>query len=105
MEKDSNMRKATRNARVTGPRKTKNMKVTKNRLYRKLTDKNSFFVRTTAGTQAGIMAATLGNKKGGFVEILLPSTTIEGRKRTVKVYLSGRQARVLFDTLSKHYGA
>lgn len=97
-----NMRKMKKMP-TTGVRRIKNVKVTRNRLWRKLDDKNSFFVRTTAGTQAGVLAATYGNKKGGFVAILLPSTTIEGRQRTVKVCLSGRQAKVLFDTLAKHY--
>jgi len=78
--------------------------ITKSKLYDKLADKATFAVRTTHSTAAGVRVESHGTKKGSSVEVLLPSTTITGGKRVVKVEMSGRQARALYETLSKHFG-
>lgn len=79
-------------------------RTTKSKLYNRLaTTKNVFHVRTTPDTQAGIRVESKGAKKRSTVELLLPSTTLDGNRRMVKVQLTGRQAKALFDTLYRHY--
>jgi len=83
----------------------RNKRTTTSKLYSRLSNnENIFQVRTTPGsTQAGVRVATRGVHKGSTVEILLPSTTVDGRDRTVMVGLTGRQARAIYETLARHY--
>lgn len=85
--------------------KTRNRKTTtKSRYYNKFADqKNTFSVRTTQSTKAAILVDSGGNKKATTVEVILPSTTVHGSKRMVKLTLTGRQAKAIFDTLARHY--
>jgi hypothetical protein len=80
-------------------------RITKSKLYNKLATRKTFEVRTTLSTAAGVKIETYGAKKGSTVEVLLPSTTHEGSNRTVKVQMTGRQARALYETLSRHFNA
>lgn len=78
--------------------------VTKSKLYNRLDRSNkSFDVRTERSTKAGVRIETRGTKKLTNVEIILPSTTNDGEDRMVRVTMTGRQARAVFETLSRHY--
>lgn len=63
----------------------------------------TFDVRTSKVTKAGVRVSTTGSKKLTTVEILIPSTTIDGDNRVVKVTLTGRQAKAVYDTMERHY--
>jgi len=86
-------------------KKNVNKRTTTSKLYNRLSNnENIFHVRTTPGsTQAGVRVAGKGAKKGSTVEILLPSTSIDGLDRTVMVGLTGRQARAIYETLNRYY--
>lgn len=94
------------NTRSTKRTSKKTVYTTTSKLYNRLAEtENVFHVRTTPDTQAGVKIQSKGAKKRSTVELLLPSTTLDGAKRMVKVQLTGRQAKALFDTLHRHYGA
>jgi len=76
---------------------------TKSRLFNDLTTTKTFDVRTSKTTKAGVRVSTTGSKKLTTVEILIPSTTVYGEDRVVKVTLTGRQAKAVFDTMERHY--
>lgn len=76
----------------------------KSKLFNKLNNtKNVFSVRTEKNTKAGIRVSKNGTKKQIVVDVLVPSTTIDGSPRVVKMSLSGRQAYALYRTLDKFY--
>lgn len=77
--------------------------VTKSKLYNRLDRERSFEVRTTRSTKAGVRVETRGLKKLTNIEIILPSTTSDGEERTVRLSLTGRQARAIYETLGNHY--
>lgn len=79
--------------------------VTKSKLYNRLDRSNkSFAVRTTErSTQAGVLIESRGTKKRTNVQLLLPSTSNDGESRTVRVNMTGRQARAFYETLARHY--
>lgn len=79
-------------------------RVTKSKLYDQLSNTPTFEVRTKHSTAAGVRVESHGVKKGSTVEILLPSTTITGGKRIVKIDMTGRQARAIYETLARHFG-
>jgi hypothetical protein len=81
--------------------RTATKKNTTNRTYKKLANqKNAFTVRTKLTSSAGVKVTTKGRKKGTIVEVILPSTTVHGKFRTVRFYMTGRQAKTLFRTLN-----
>lgn len=94
----------TKNNNTTRNSTTTRRRTIKSKLYNKLSEGNTFSVRTTLTTQAGVKIEDQGNKKGSIIEVILPSTTITGAKRSVKVQMTGRQARALYETLSRYYG-
>lgn len=77
--------------------------ITKSKLYNRLDRERAFEVRTTRSTQAGVRIESRGQKKLVNVELILPSTTSDGEERTVRLNMTGRQARALYETLSNHY--
>lgn len=77
--------------------------VTKSKLYNRLADERSFEVRTTRSTKAGVRIESRGLKKLVNVELILPSATHDGEERTVRVSMTGRQARAIYETLTNHY--
>lgn len=82
--------------------------VRKSKLYNRLSkkyDKNIFAVATDNSTRAGVKIETRGAKKQTSVEVILPSTSSSGEDRLVKVTMSGRQARALYQTLRDFYDA
>lgn len=80
-------------------------RVFKSKLFNQLSaqEKKVFHVRTSHSTKAGVRVENRGGKKGSQLDILVPSTTIDGTPRTVKVSLTGRQARALYATLNRFY--
>ncbi len=92
--------------KTTATKKTRvaKTKETKSKLYNGLSNTDATFnVRTTPSTKAGVRVISRGAKKASRVEIVVPSTTIDGSPRVVKLTLTGRQARALFETLDRHY--
>ena len=79
-------------------------RVIKSKLFNKLSrTANVFHVRTSNSTQAGIKVEESGNKKRTMVEMVLPSTDIDGKYRVVRVLMSGRQARAFAGVLNQYY--
>lgn len=78
-------------------------KQTKSKLYSGL-DRvvGTWDLRVASSTKIGVKVSSRGTKKGTLVQMILPSTTPEGLPCTVRVNLSGRQARAVFETLGKH---
>jgi len=84
-------------------RKPAPRKSAKSRLFSGL-DKviGTWDLRVASSTKIGVRVSSRGTKKGSLVEMILPSTTPDGIPCTVRVSLSGRQARAVFETLSKY---
>lgn len=81
-----------------GEKTMSNRIVTKSRYFSRVQDSKTVDVLTEDSTLAGVRVTDLGNKKGDEVEIFLP----RGDKM-VRVVLSGRQGRSVFNTLARHY--
>lgn len=82
----------------------------KNRTYKTLANnEKTFVVRTTKSSQVGVKFLKTGLKKAISVELVLPSTTLDGSERTVRLNLSGRQFSSLVNAydyfLSKEFKA
>lgn len=90
-------------SKKTSVRKARKPRVTKSKLYNKL-DRviGTWNLRVASSTKVGVKVSTRGTKKGSVVEMILPSTTPQGLPCTVRVSLSGRQARAIMETLSDH---
>lgn len=80
-------------------------KTFKSKLFNKMSadEKKTFHVRTSHSSRAGVRVTDPGTKKGVTVDILVPSTSIDGTERIVKMSMTGRQARALFATLHRYY--
>lgn len=80
-------------------------KTYKSKLFNKLStdEKKTFHVRTSHSSKAGVRIIDPGTKKGVMVDILVPSTSVDGSDRIVKMSMTGRQARALFATLRRYY--
>lgn len=77
---------------------------TRSKLYNRLAKRGkSFSVRTETSTQAGVLIESRGSKKRVNIELILPSTDTDGSDRTVRVNMTGRQARAIYETLTRHY--
>ena len=76
---------------------------TKSKLYSNLNKEvGTWNLRVASSTRIGVKVFSKGTKKGSVVEMILPSTTPEGVPCTVRVCLSGRQARAVYETLARH---
>lgn len=92
----------------TNARTRTNRLVKKSKLYNSLNktyNKNVFSVAVDHDTRAGVKIESRGSKKQTSVEVILPSTSSTGEDRLVRVTMSGRQARALYQTLSEFYTA
>lgn len=72
--------------------------VTRSRYFNRVVATKTVDVPTDDSTLAGVRVTQLGNKKGDEVELFLPRGN-----RMVRVVLSGRQGRSVFNALARHY--
>ncbi len=96
--------KATKTTKRATKMPSKNTKLTtKSKLYKNLDGViGTWNVRVASSSRVGVKVSSLGTKKGSVVEMILPSTTPEGVPCTVRVCLTGRQARAVYETLARH---
>ncbi len=72
--------------------------VTKSRYFNRVASGKSVDVEVDQDTLAGVRVIERGSKKRTEVEVLLPRGS-----KNVRLTLSGRQARSIFNTLANHY--
>lgn len=63
-------------------------------------EEKSFVVRTTKSTKLGVKVSRKGLKKGMNVELIVPSTSLDGTDRSVRLELTGRQVMSIYNTLN-----
>jgi hypothetical protein len=72
--------------------------VTKSRYFNRIAEGKSVDVEVDQDTLAGVRVVERGSKKRTEVEVLLPRGS-----KNVRLTLTGRQAKSIFNTLANHY--
>ncbi len=79
-------------------RKSTRKIVTRSRYFNQFSTGKSVDVSTDPSSLAGVRVQERGNKKGTEVELFLPNGA-----KSVRISMSGRQAKSVFNTLLRHY--